>query len=140
MQTETKTHPTVLFSWDCCEILLISLEYRVCSSIFKCVQILCHKSCRILESIEIKTQQTFTSSKSTIEALNKVWNIFKVNNKGGRAKSKMAKHTLKILRCEHSMLFKVCLAILTLFWCLFFVNFEHMSHLFLKFLLLTLNM
>ena len=137
MQTETKTHPTVLFSWDCCEILLISLEYRVCSSIFKCVQILCHKSCRILESIEIKTQQTFTYSKSTIEA---VRSMFKVNNKGARTKSKMAKHTFKILRCEHSMLFKVCLAILTLFWCLFFVNFEHMSHLFLKFLLLTLNM
>ena len=137
MQTETETHPTVLFSWDCCEILLISLEYRVCSSIFKCVQILCHKSCRILESIEIKTQQTFTYSKSTIEA---VRNMFKVNNKGARTKSKMAKHTLKILRCEHSMLFKVCLAILTLFWCLFFVKFEHISHLFLMLLLLTLNM
>ena len=56
------------------------------------------------------TQPAFTCSKLTIETLEQVWNMFKVNNKDTRTMPGV-----------------------------FIVNFEHISHLVLVFLLLTLN-
>ena len=58
-------------------------------------------------------QLTLTCSKSTIETLEKVWNILKVNNKNTRTTSVR--------------------------YGVFIVNFEHISYLFLVFLSLTLN-
>ena len=58
------------------------------------------------------TQPAFTCSKLTIKTLQKMRNMFKVNNKDTRT---------------------------TPFWCLI-VNFGHISHLALVFLMLTLNM
>ena len=57
-------------------------------------------------------QLTFTCSKSTIETYEKVWNMFKINNKNTERRQ---------WRC----------------FGVFTVNFEHASHLFLMFLLLT---
>ena len=59
------------------------------------------------------THLTFTCLKSTIETLEKVWNMLKINNKNIRTMS------------------------VSSFW-FFTVNFEHISHLFLVFLLFSL--
>ena len=53
--------------------------------------------------------------KVAIVTLEKGWNMLKVNNKNTRMTSMIT------------------------FWCVFIVNFEHISHFFLVFLLVTLN-
>ena len=65
----------------------------------------------LTEVLSLCTQQTFTCSKSTIETLKKVWNMFKVNNKDTKRR-----------QWHHSGVFNV--------------NFEHISQHFLEFVLL----
>ena len=62
---------------------------------------------------KVTNQLTFTCSESTIETLEKGWNVFRVNNKVTRTMSQPSS--------------------------VFIVNFEHISHLFSVFLLFTLN-
>ena len=66
------------------------------------------KSNSVNENPQTETQPTTACSRPTTEKLEKMWNVFKVNNKNTRTTS------------------------MVLFWCLICVNFEHISHLVFK--------
>ena len=89
-------------------------------------------NCRLgSDQIKVLTQLTFACSKSTTEPLEKVVKYVEINNEN-------FKRTLYPRQQQKPLVF----------WCfqgngrrsgVFIINFEHVSHLFLVFLLLTLN-
>ena len=61
-----------------------------------------------IQSAECMTQITFTCSKSTIETIEKIWNMFKVNNENIKRHWRRSGVLLLILNIFH-----------TLFWCFY---------------------
>ena len=103
-----------LFKLGYLYLLLFIIIFKFTYGLYK---LICKRVTRILFIKWLPSQLTYSCSKSTIETLEKVWSMFKMNNINIRTT------LLTLRRCSG----------------VFIVNFGHISLLFLTFLLLTLN-